>query len=68
MVDIIKKTISEISKWIVIGIANNSYWICLFCAFSFLLLYIMGRKKFAKYVPITYVVYIFLQALKGIWI
>ena len=68
LVDAIKVGMMEIAKWIVVGIANNSYWICLFCAFTFLLLYIMGHKKYAKYLPVTYVFYIVLQVLKGVFI
>ena len=49
---------------IITGIANSSYYICLFRAFIFLLLYIMGHKKYAKFVPVTYVLYVILQALK----
>lgn len=68
LVNSIKDSLFLISKWIITGIANNSYWICLFCAFAFLLLYIMGHKKYAKYVPVTYVFYIIMQVLKGVFI
>lgn len=68
MVKVIKDVLISISKWIVVGIANNSYWICLFCAFVFLFLYISGHKKYAKYVPFTYIIYIFLQAFKGVFL
>lgn len=53
---------------IIVGIANNSYYICLFCAFLFILMYIMGHKKYAKFVPVTYVFYVIMQALKGVFI
>lgn len=68
LVNAIKDGLAEIAKWIVVGIANNSYWICLFCAFAFLLMYVMGHKKYAKYVPVIYVFYIVMQVLKGVFI
>lgn len=68
LIEAIKVGMMEIAKWIVVGIANNSYWICVFCAFAFILMYVMGHKKYAKYVPVMYVFYIVMQVLKSVFV
>ncbi|WP_027633406.1 hypothetical protein [Clostridium hydrogeniformans] len=62
---IIKDVVLGIIKWIVIGVVNCSYWIFLLCALVCLILYIAGLKKAGKYVPISFIAYLFLQAIKG---
>lgn len=64
LIEAIKGALHQLWVGLVVGIANNSYYICLFCAFIFLLLYFMGHKKYAKFIPVSYVFYIILQALK----
>lgn len=64
LIEAIQGALHQLGVNIIVGIANNSYYICLFCAFFFILLYIMGHKKMAKFVPLTYVFYIIMQALK----
>lgn len=65
MLDWIKNNLLELLKWIVIGIIDNSYWICLFICLASLFLYIGGVKKAGKYVPASFVIYFVLQSLKG---
>lgn len=68
MTEIVKNAIINIGTWIITGIANSSYYICLFSCMVCLLLYISGLKKSGKYVSISFVIYVFIQALKGLLI
>ena len=66
--EIIKSTLSRLGKWILLGVVNSSYWILLFCCILALVLYIGGLKKAGKYVSVTFILYCFLQAIKGLLI
>jgi hypothetical protein len=53
-------------KDITISFIDNSYIICLGVAMVSILLYLAGLKKAGKYVTISLVTYILLQACKGL--
>lgn len=55
----------DMCQTIITGIANNSYYICLFICMGALLLYVSGSKKSGKYVSISFVIYVLLQVIKG---
>lgn len=61
-----KGAAANLGKWIVSGVINSSYWICLYVSLVALILYIAGQKKAGKYVSISFVVYFLLQAIKGV--
>ena len=42
-----------------------SYWVCLFICIGSLLLYILGHKKPAKFVPISLFVYMLIQSINS---
>ena len=60
-----KKLLEELLKVILEGLVSSSYIICLTVAMISIILYICGCKKSGKYVSISIVTYILLQALKG---
>lgn len=64
----LKRTIGNFLKWIGLGIINSSYWICIVACFIALALYIAGQRKAGKYVSISFVIYVILQAIKGVLI
>lgn len=66
IVDGLKQSVINFLKWIGLGIINGSYWICLIACLLALILYIAGQKKAGKYVSISFVIYVILQALKGV--
>lgn len=66
MTESIKEVLINLGKWIVTGVATSSYFICLFACMFCLLLYIGGLKKMGKYVSISFIIYVFIQALKGL--
>lgn len=68
IVEGIKQSVINFLKWIGLGIINGSYWICLIACLLALILYIAGQKKAGKYVSISFVIYVILQALKGVLI
>lgn len=68
IVEGIKQSVVNFLKWIGLGIINGSYWICLIACLLALILYIAGQKKAGKYVSISFVIYVILQALKGVLI
>lgn len=43
-----------------------SYWICLFIALFAIISYILGVKKYAKYVPFSIGIYALLQAIGSV--
>lgn len=61
----IKESVINVSKWIVLGIVDNSLWICLGFAMGGLVLYIGGYKKGAKVTTISFIVFVLLQLLGG---
>lgn len=61
----LKSSVINFLKWIGIGVINSSYWICLTACFIALILYIAGLRKAGKYVSISFVIYVVLQAIKG---
>lgn len=65
IVEGIKQSVLNFLKWIGLGIINGSYWICLTACLIALLLYISGQRKAGKYVSISFVIYVVLQAIKG---
>lgn len=68
IVEGLKQSVSNFLKWIGLGIINSSYWICLTACLLALILYIAGQKKAGKYVSISVVIYVVLQAIKGVLI
>ena len=64
------KLIGEAAGWtgkqILKGAVGASYPICLTIAMGASILYIAGMKKAGKYVSISTVVFIFLQAMKAV--
>lgn len=68
IVEGLKQSVANFLKWIGLGIINGSYWICLTACLVALILYIAGQKKAGKYVSISFVIYIILQAIKGVLI
>lgn len=66
MVEWLKGNILELLKWILLGIINNSYYICLLVAMIALLLYICNFKNSLKYVSASTVLFIILQAIKQV--
>lgn len=53
-------------KWILLGIINNSYWICLLICLIAFLFYMCGCKKAAKYSTLSIVIYFILRAIKEV--
>lgn len=68
IVEGIKQSVVNFLKWIGLGIINGSYWICLIACLAAIILYIAGQRKAGKYVSISFVIYVVLQAIKGVLI
>lgn len=68
IVEGLKQSATNFLKWVGLGIINGSYWICLIACLIALILYIAGQRKAGKYVSISFVVYVVLQAIKGVLI
>lgn len=68
IVEGIKQSVVNFLKWIGLGIINGSYWICLIACLVAIILYIAGQRKVGKYVSISFVIYVVLQAIKGVLI
>lgn len=68
IVEGLKQSAINLIKWVGLGIINSSYWICLTACLIALILYIAGQKKAGKYVSISFVIYVVLQAIKGVLI
>ncbi|GAA0107405.1 MULTISPECIES: hypothetical protein [Clostridium] len=68
IVEGIKQSVVNFLKWIGLGIINGSYWICLIACLVAIILYIAGQRKAGKYVSISFVIYVVLQAIKGVLI
>lgn len=68
IVEGLKQSVINFLKWIGLGAINGSYWICLIACIIALLLYIAGQKKAGKYVSISFIIYVILQAIKGVLI
>lgn len=68
IVEGLKQSATNFFKWIGLGIINSSYWICLTACLVALILYIAGQRKAGKYVSISFVIYVVLQAIKGVLI
>lgn len=66
IIEALKTSATNFLKCIGLGIINGSYWICLIACLLALILYIAGEKKAGKYVSISFVIYVILQALKGV--
>lgn len=43
-----------------------SYWVCLFIALFAIISYLLGNKKFAKYIPFSIGIYALLQAIGSV--
>lgn len=56
----------DILKSLALGIIDNSYWLCLATCLLAIILYVSGQRKAGKYISISIVVYVLLQALKGV--
>lgn len=68
IVEGLKQSVSNFLKWIGLGIINSSYWVCLTACLLAFILYIAGQKKAGKYVSLSFVIYVILQAIKGVLI
>lgn len=68
IVEGLKQSVTNFLKWIGVGIINSSYWICLTVCLIALILYIAGQRKAGKYVSISFIIYVVLQAIKGLLI
>lgn len=55
----------KLLKYLFKGLVAGSYWICLISCLISLILYIAGQRKAGKYVSISFILYVILQALKG---
>lgn len=66
IVEGLKQSVTNFLKWMGIGIINGSYWICLTACLVALIIYIAGQKKAGKYVSVSFVIYVVLQAIKGV--
>lgn len=62
----LKNSVVNLLKWIFNGVVKGSYWICLASCLIALILYIAGQRKAGKYVSISFIIYVILQALKGV--
>jgi hypothetical protein len=58
--------IGDVLRGILIGIIDNSYWICLFVCLISLMCYLCGQRKAAKYSTLSVVVYFVLRAIKEV--
>lgn len=63
MLEFIKSLILDLLEWIVMGIVDASYWICLVICIVALFLYVGGLKKAGKYIPVSFVIYYLLETL-----
>lgn len=61
----LKNYVFKLLKWLLGGVIAGSYWICLISCLISLILYIAGQRKAGKYVSISFILYVILQALKG---
>lgn len=61
----LKNSAVKLIKYLFNGFVSGSYWICLISCLISLILYIAGQRKAGKYVSISFIVYVILQALKG---
>lgn len=64
----LKQSVINFFKWIAVGIINGSYWLCLAACLIAIILYVAGQRKAGKYVSISFVIYVVLQAIKGVFI
>lgn len=53
--------------WLFRTISGASYWICLVVAVISLLAYIVGFKKAAKFIPLSFLVYFILESIKAVF-
>lgn len=61
----LKNSVVKLLKYLFNGLVYGSYWICLISCLIALILYISGQRKAGKYVSISFILYVILQALKG---
>ena len=61
----LKNSILNLIKWILTGVINSSFWVCLIICILSLIIYACGNRKAAKYIPISFVSYVILQCIKG---
>ena len=61
----LKNSAVKLLKYLFNGLVAGSYWICLISCLISLILYIAGNRKAGKYVSISFILYVILQALKG---
>lgn len=59
----LKKTIFTFFKWVFTGIIANSFWICLAICMGCLILYLGGLKKASRFCTLSFIIYVFLQAI-----
>ncbi|MGL5190894.1 MAG: hypothetical protein ACRC7S_14730 [Cetobacterium sp.] len=55
----------RLMKFLFNGLIKGSFWLCLIACMLSLVMYIAGQRKAGKYVSITFILYVLLQALKG---
>ncbi|MGG7210388.1 hypothetical protein [Clostridium baratii] len=63
MLEFIKGLILDLLEWVVMGIVDTSYWICLIGCIVALFLYVGGLKKAGKYIPVSFIIYYLLETL-----
>lgn len=64
----LKNSAISFIKWITLGVIKGSYIICLTAFIIALFIYIAGEKRAGKYCSISIVVFVILQAIKGLLI
>lgn len=64
MFEWLQELIMDLIKWMLVGVLDCSYWICLFICMAALLLYIGGIKGAAKWAGASFVINFVLQALR----
>jgi hypothetical protein len=62
----IQGVIGDVLRGILIGVIDNSYWICLLVCLISLLCYMCGQKKAAKYSTLSVAIFFILRAIKEV--
>lgn len=62
--EIIINESKDLGVWILNGTINASYTVCLMLGLISLILYLIGNKKFGKYIPASILLYYLMQCLR----
>lgn len=60
----LKNSVLNLIKWILTGVINSSFWVCLIICMLSLIIYACGQRKAGKYVSISFITYVILQCIK----